>query len=449
FELWTGHPPFTGSPAELIRAHLHTPPPPAIAADVDRDLARLLVDLLNKAPAGRPTAHGVLSALGHEVAASTLSHAFRGLQGGTFVGREAALAPWADALAGEPRWLLATADTGMGKSRLLDEWRLMTLQAGWAWIASAGATGSDGPAAPLRSLVAQAMAQADQAPTPLLAAWLRGEIAPDLMDLEPANRQLRITEAVSQALTDAATRLGGLAVGLDDYHLLDSASQEMLGLLARMPAEGPLAWAITADKPVPFLADRAVALAPLQAPDLAAWLVSRLGDGAPAGLADYMSKASQGVPLALDLLLDELHSSGLLRHEADGWRFDPDQHLGWRIDVSDQLHKLLVARLEGLDSDAWQLAHWAMLGFAAGDLPAALLAEGAEAPASAFDELASRGILLRSGGRVRLATKAYADILAVQCPYGEPDGASSRRAWLARRLMDEAEAASLPIDRLF
>lgn len=446
FELWTGQPPFVGGPAALIRAHLNAPPP--AAPDGDPGLARLLGDLLGKAPAHRPTAHGLLSALGHAVEASRLSPGFRGLQGGALVGREEALSAWRAVLSGEPRWLLAAGASGLGKSRLLDEWRLTVLQAGWSWVGAAGAGASDGPAAPLRSLVAQALTQAGQAPEPLLAAWLRGETAAELTDLEPTSRQLRLAEAVSRALNDAAGCLKGLAVGLDDYHLLDSASQALLGLLARLPAEGPLAWALTADTPAPFLADRAIVLDALQAPELEAWLVARLAGPAPDGLADYLSKASQGIPLALDLLLDQLHSTGLLRHEAAGWRFDPDQHLGWRLQVSDQLHKLLVARLEGLDADAWQLAHWAMLGFAAGDLPAALLAEAAEAPDSAFDELESKGILLRSGGRVRLATEAYADILAGQSPYMEPDGSSSRRAWLARRLIEETDAASLPIDRL-
>lgn len=448
FELWTGQPPFVGSPAALIRAHLHAPPAAADTPDVDPELNRLLAELLSKAPADRPTAYGVLSALGHAVEASRLSIGFRGLQGGALVGREEALAAWSAALSGEPRWLLAAGASGLGKSRVLDEWRLTALQAGWTWVGAAGAEASDGPAAPLRSLVAQALRQADQTPEPLLAAWLRGETAPELEDLEPTSRQLRLAEAVSRALNGAAERLNGLAVGLDDYHLLDSASQALLGLLARLPAEGPLAWALTADAPAPFLAERAIALDALRAPELEAWLVSRLGGPAPAGLADYLSKASQGVPLALDLLLDQLHSTGLLRHEAEGWRFDSDPHPGWRVDMSQELRKLLAARLEGLDPHAWHLAQWAMLGYAAGDLPAALLAEAAEVPDSAFDELESRGILLRSGGRVRLATQAYADILGAQWPYIEPDGASSRLAWLARRLIAETEAASLPIDRL-
>jgi tetratricopeptide (TPR) repeat protein len=448
FELWTGRPPFVGSPAELIRAHLHALPPPVAAPDGDPDLAKLLGDLLRKAPAERSTAHGVLAALGEAVEASQLSQGVHGLQGGTMVGREAALSAWRDALGGGPRRLLAAGAAGMGKSRLLDEWRLVALQVGWAWVAASGTGGSDGPAAPLRALVAQALSKADRPPAPLLAAWVRGEVADELVDLEPAQRQVRIAEAVNMALTDAAGSLGGLAVGLDDYHLLDSASQALLGLLARMPAEGPLAWAITADASVPSLADHTVALDALPPPDIATWLGSRLAEDAPAGLADYLLKASQGVPMALDLLLDQLHASGLLRHETAGWRFDPDHHLGCRIDVSDQLHKLLVARLEGLGAEAWQVAHWAMLGFAAGDLPVSLLAEAANAPDAAFDELASQGILILSGGRARLATRAYADILAVQWPYTEPDAGSSRRAWLARRLIAETDAASLPIDRL-
>ncbi|MDB5102114.1 MAG: hypothetical protein JWM80_6535, partial [Cyanobacteria bacterium RYN_339] len=119
YELLTGRPPFTGSPAELVRAHLTLAP----ALAETEAISRLVLALLAKDPADRPaSAYHVLAALGRPVPADALSAPARSLDHQAFVGRDEARAAWADALAAPgPAGLYLAAQPGLGKTRTLDE----------------------------------------------------------------------------------------------------------------------------------------------------------------------------------------------------------------------------------------------------------------------------------------------------------------------------------------
>src|SRR5206468_2188759 len=106
-------------------------------------------------------------------------------------------------------------------------------------------------------------------------AWIAGQTPAALADLEPMARQSALVEAAARALADAATALGGLAIGLDDWQRSDAASRQVVAACARLQA--PWRWALAGDEaPAPEKAE-AFVLAPLGAPEARALVESRLG----------------------------------------------------------------------------------------------------------------------------------------------------------------------------
>lgn len=429
FELWSGHAPFSGGPGELIRAHLQAPVPPVSGApDSDPELERLIRSLLAKDPADRPSAPLLLAALGREVDPALLAAAGRTLRAGTLVGREAALDAWQAALDGPERFVAVTAPFGGGKSRFLEECRLSAQLAGFRWVGAACA--GDTPALPLKSVVAQAIAEAGLTPEPVLAAWLEGRLHPDLELLEPPARKVLVARAVAGALASAATALGGLAVGLDDWHLADSASRDLVALLARTPSEAPVAWAIAGEPTETPAPGHPVELAPFDPTTLHTYLAGRLGAEPPAAQVDRLTTA-EGNPLLVELLLDDMVASGALRADAQGWTFDEAAAPAAALGLSSTLAQVLAPRLASLPAEARTLAEWAAVGAPVGALSAAVLTHVAGVPAAALDALVADGVLAEAGGRVRLALSAYAGVLTQPL---SPERLAAMRAALARAL---------------
>jgi GAF domain-containing protein len=412
FELWTGRTPFVGGPTELIRAHLQAPVPPVGAAPADAELERLVRSLLAKDPADRPSALAMLAALGRDVDPALLAGAGRGLRGGSFVGRREALDAWREALDGPDRWVAVTAEFGLGKSRLLDEYRVAAQLAGRAWVGAAGAGAGGAPAGPLRTVVAQAIALAGLNPDSTVAAWLAGHIAPELESLEPAARLVAVGRALGATLEAAATTLGGLAVGLDDYHLADTATRDLVTFLARATPDAPLAWALAGEPTESACPGRAVALAPFGPAEIREAVEARLGGAAPTGLLPHLASGAAGSPLAVDLLLETLVATGALRPAAGGWTFDASAGGASPGGVSSTLEAVWSDRLAALPEDARSLAGWAGLAQRAGGFPAASLLAAAHSPDSALDSLIATGWLIEADGRVRLAMPAAAEFLA-------------------------------------
>jgi tetratricopeptide (TPR) repeat protein len=403
FELWTGRPPFVGPPATLVKAHLQASPPDpqTLAADSDAELAALIVSLLAKAADQRPvSAAAVVATLRGEPLHELPT---RGLWVGQFVGREDLLAGWS-ALLATGGWLEVRAEAGMGKTRALDELRLIAEAAGWRWAGAPARGESDAPGAPLRAALGQAFAASGHTPTSTTQAWLRGNVAKELSEMEPMAQQAIVRVALAADL-NAAARLGlGLAVGLDDWHLVDSLSREWLVALARATSHAPIAW-LVASADLGLESVKAVVLPPLTAAQTQTLVSSRLGENLPEGLVEMLGPIARGNPGLLELLLDHLVVSGALKSTPTGWQLAP---------VSDAAplpldgQALWAARLQRLSPEARLLASIAAVAWPAGALAAPMfgLAAGLreEALAQALDELSGSGVVMvYEGGAYRLA----------------------------------------------
>ena len=462
YELWTGAPPFTGGPGALVRSHLQEPPP-ALAGrtpDGDAALEQLIMALLAKDPAARPaSARAVLVALG--AADADAQAGGPGLSGGRFIGREPVLAAWASALADQgPAWLVLVGEKGLGKSRALDECRLAAQVAGRAWVGAACVGAGDAPGSPVRSVVAQALNLAGLEPSPATAAWLAGTMSPLLLELEPNVRKAVLLAAAAADLAAAAAALGGLAVGLDDWHLADSASQDLIEQLRRLPPVAALAVALALD-PGSIAPERLESwrsetrtLAPLTDAEAASLVAARLGGEPPDALVADLQAIAPGAPLLLDLLLEHLAASGRLRREGTGWRYDLGV-AGAGAGLPGSLAELWRDRIAALDGPSRRLAEAAAVALPAGDLPPTLWASAArlteEELPGALEALSRAGLVAEAAGLARLAAGGLPEVLVAGL-------AAPERAWMAASLVEalvgpaasaSAEAlAEVPLDRL-
>lgn len=441
YELRGGRPPFTGSPAELLRGHLQTPPASIQSPVADAGLDQLIMSLLAKEPSARPaSAWQVLAALGENVEPQRLV-AGGGLRGGGFIGRSEALAAWGELLAARRGFLVLTGGQGLGKSRALDEGRLAAQVAGLAWAGASCAGAGDAPAASARAVLGQALAAADVTPGADLASWLVGGLSPRLTRLEPASRKAVVFAAAAEALQAAAEALaargGGLAIALDDWHLADVASRDLLRHLRAATADAAIAWLATAGEGHEEAGATVVALAPLDAAECEALLAGRLGGPVPLALLNRLTAMVQGAPLLLHLGLEHLVALGALRRDAKGWTFDADA--AGADALAGGLRSIWQARLASLSGRARRLLAVAAAGAPAGALPVPLLARVAgldEATgAAAADALAAAGAAIPEAGCLRLVVPGLAELAL------EPVASGERADWaeaLATAVLDPA-----------
>jgi hypothetical protein len=438
YALWTGRPPFTGSPADLVRAHLTRAPVPL---EGDADLAALLVALLAKDPAARPPGAAAVAALlrGEPVPEAAAA----GLRGAPLIGRQDVLSAWRAMLPADAgtRWLQLAGGSGLGKSRLLDELRLEAQLAGRGWVGAACGGLAEVPAGAARAVVAQALAAAGQVASPLVAAWLAGAVAEELRDLEPNARKVASFAAAARALGDAAEALGGLAVGLDDWHLADSASQAWVAQLRRAASGAPIAWVLAGEA----AQDQAIELAPFTPEEARALVAARLGTEPPADLVALVLPAAAGNPLMLELLLEQLVADGHLAGGPGGWRFRTPATAGTAL--PEGAGAVWGARARQLPAAARRFAAVCAVALPAGELAPPLLAEAAgmrmqDLP-EVLDRLFAEGVLT---GQVRLAIAGLAPVFAAEV------SAEERARWaghLARGLIDPATPPDeLPTDLL-
>jgi tetratricopeptide (TPR) repeat protein len=254
YELLIGRHPIAAETVHCFLEQVFTRPPDLSALADQPDLAALVSQLLARAPAERPaSAQAAITALRRAIGlpehASDAAVRESYLQAAAFVGRERELGLLTAALQAARQgqgsgWLLG-AESGAGKSRLLDELRIQALVAGF--IVLRGQAREDGGLPyglwrePLRQLLVTAAAVDDLAASVLLplvpdiGALLGRQVAPaPVLDEQAAQTRLLTTIA---ALFHQQRQ--PILLLLEDLHWSDE-SLLLLPYLARTVAEQSL-----------------------------------------------------------------------------------------------------------------------------------------------------------------------------------------------------------------
>ena len=367
FECLAGRPPFEGSTvAEVLRQHLVAPPPALRRAGVSvpRALDDLVRRLLAKDPRHRyQSAAAVLTDL--EDIAAALEQGVRepAVVVGTrdrrgaatepaFVGRQTEISALEGALTslatGRSRVVLLEGESGLGKTRLLDEVAALASQRG-AWVLRgqctdrpvrpplealqgiadqvvAAARGDAGFLAELRSRLGEHLEELDRA-LPQLTGLL-APAAPRSLGPEAFGEERTLTALV--ALIDA---LGSAArpavILLDDGQWLDDLS---LKLVSRWHRQRRRSWVmivaayrgeeVADDSRLRGLAlTSPIVLRPLDAGEVRQLAESIAGVLPPEAL-DVVQRLSEGNPFIAGAVVDGLVEGGALVDTPSGWRVD-------------------------------------------------------------------------------------------------------------------------------
>jgi class 3 adenylate cyclase/tetratricopeptide (TPR) repeat protein len=364
------------------------------------------------------------------------------------------------AAAGEPRVVLITAEPGMGKSRLCDEFlrqrhggvlhharslshgRLMAFHLVVDLARSLFALDGDAAAADVQSAVAHGLARAGSVDPIARALWVELLGAPDpgapVSDIEPDARLARLYRSLHD-LVQVRARTELTVLWLDDLHWADAASAAALDwLVERLGAPWKLLVLATArpeyQPPWSSHVER-LPLAAIASDDAAALLDDWLGrDAALDPLREQIDARARGNPLFVEEIVRSLVEGGALVGTRGAYRPAASETA---IAIPDTVQAVLASRIDRLapaDKEVLQVA--AVIGR---DVPISLLrsAGGLSEPALAasLDRLAA-GELLAAGPRP--GVRAFAHPLAHEVAYRSQllDRRRRTHAAVARALLD-------------
>jgi class 3 adenylate cyclase/tetratricopeptide (TPR) repeat protein len=296
-----------------------------------------------------------------------------------FVGREDALGTlqraYAAARAGRGQVVFVVGDAGIGKSRLLLEFREQ-LADRVTWIE--GDCISFGQSIPFLPVVemlrrnfriedhdgeAEIAAKTERGIAALgdevrgAAPYLRYLLSVDPGDpavtaMDPAERRARVVAAVVR-LTAAGSRRRPIVLVVEDAHWIDSASEDLLRSLTESLA-GMAVLLIVTYRPAyqqPF-GDRTyywrIALQPVDDADAVRIVQATLGvDDLPEDLAATIARKAEGNPFFLEEIGRALVEAGAVRSEGGRRVFTP---AAGAIAVPDTVQDVIAARLDRLDA---------------------------------------------------------------------------------------------------
>ncbi len=388
YEALTGRNPFLGRDAkETARAHLEVlpPPPSAVEPSVPRDLDDLVTLLLAKNPSRSfAAASDVVSALesklprGRRRRAPPLSpYAFTQNE---FVGRRKEQrwlnARFREARAGKrhsaPITILGAG--GVGKSRMLAEFRQTVRLGGGAFLLGRPGTEASRALSPLGDVVRAAaeLAPDDAALSEAAVSWLRAANEP--VPASPGVRQRPVRAdgspedlgARAAAILARVAERAPLVVALDDVHRFTPASIALLDALVRAlaregaPAAAARVLVCVALREEPrmpaelkrFLAREprgaaqgVLALKEFTRAELRAFVSSVFGaSGSTVGLVDLLRRMAGGNPFLLEETIRSWIARGLVRWTDGLWLVDEDRIRASTADlrtlVRERLHDL-------------------------------------------------------------------------------------------------------------
>jgi len=384
YECLTGRLPFEAADVgELLRLHLTAPvpDPAALCPALDPALAAVVLRLLAKDPDDRyPDAAAFLDALracpGGEAAAEPA--ATRWPLRGRDAERDRLAERWRQARDGHGGVAVIRGPAGSGRSRLAEE---AALGADGALVLRATCAPDEAlPMAALRDAVDGHLTRGEAGPSVRGAAavpsvrgaaagqWFReaaeaagpallarrftrlAELLGDPARSGAEPRDEHVFAAVATFLAELARRTGGLLLVLDDAHLLDPGSREVLTRLRPELPGLPLLVLLTeqdgAGTPA-APADLEITCAPLDAAAVTDLVASRLpGAAVTPQLAGHVAARTDGSPLAVVTYLLRLLDAGLLTPLWGTWHFDEAGAAA--LPAAAGIRALLAARLATL-----------------------------------------------------------------------------------------------------
>ncbi|MFL6193731.1 MAG: sigma 54-interacting transcriptional regulator [Thermoanaerobaculia bacterium] len=323
FELATGVLPSAGGDLAAIRFHLdgELPDPRTLRPDMPPGLARILTRLLQRDPADRYSSAGRLladlgEASGHPIDAASFATYDGTVLASRLIGRDEVLgrlrSDLAAAAEGRGGALVIEGVEGVGKSRLLREFRLLAALEG------------------ARVGRARDLAERSRPLEPFLEAMASVGIAvatgPDAPVGESAQRErFRLFQEISLALAAEARTGPPVLLLLDDFHAAGRESEDLLAYLAeelrtarvlvvaaRRPGEGP----VRESEALPVFR-----LAPLARKETAHLVDASLGSsGLLANLYTWVHDRSQGLPGEVQRLLRVLVEGRALLYRDGEWK---------------------------------------------------------------------------------------------------------------------------------
>jgi DNA-binding winged helix-turn-helix (wHTH) protein/tetratricopeptide (TPR) repeat protein len=382
------------------------------------------------------------------------------------VGRERELAALHDALAqaraGQRRVVFMTGEPGIGKTSLV---RAFVAEAGArgdvlvAWGQSAEHYGASEPYLP----VLDALARAGRGPARERLVRVLDQHAPTWLAQMPALagpgriRELRRRTAgvtrdrMLRELTDAleaASEHAPIVLWLEDLHWADVSTIDWLASFARRP-ERARVLVVATYRPADVL-DRAhplrglqdelrrhgqcaeLALPPLGPTAVAEYLAKRFAAEATlAGIAEEVHRHTEGSPLFMVSVVDDLVARGVLVRTGDRWTVE-DRGAAVELGIPASVQRLIERQLDRLDAPDQRLLEVASVVGA--EFSAAAVACGAELPAPEVEarchEIARRQHFIHAAGAEEW-----------------PDGTVASRFGFQHALYREALHARLPAGR--
>ncbi|MCP4539087.1 MAG: tetratricopeptide repeat protein [Chloroflexi bacterium] len=392
YALFVGEPPMFMMGAEMLirmalgealQAHKDVP------AEIGQVITRLLADSPDRRYAGANEVIALVSEITGvsyplETEETVSSYALRT----RFVNREVEIktlqSAWEGTKAGEGKMVFISGESGMGKTRLVEELEIQAEMDGarvvWGQCVESGGSAYRPWREVLRVLMRYITNGSDAGVEmsrvgPVLAAllpelWERSDMAglSPPAELDPQAARQRLDMAILQAM-QAAAKLRPTMVMIENAHWADESSLEFLKLLARMPGAPGLMICVTyrsdqvsAQHSLVTLAGEQVLriaverLTPEITTDLAG---SMLGlRELPPLLAEQLQRMTAGNALFVQELIRSLAVEGkVLRRTMDGWQVD--QQALAEAQLPESIRQVVERRLDQLSADARQVLGWA------------------------------------------------------------------------------------------
>jgi transcriptional regulator with GAF, ATPase, and Fis domain/tetratricopeptide (TPR) repeat protein len=320
-------------------------------------------------------------------------------------------------------------ESGVGKTRCMEEFRTWALLAGWSVVEGQCARSDNRAYGPFRQILETTdgpeMTRPPGSPpeeTPRIGEAVLGQIS------ETAAGQYRdqLTRDIVRRLSHRPT-----VVFLHDFHWADEATRTVLDYLSADICACPILLVVSlrdgeARLPLDNLISQTVrqargeqmALPGLPLDSVLALIESMTGEEELGRiLGDWIYRASGGNPFFIEEILKHLVDRGLLRREQAKWRLQQDSLA--KFPVPDNIAVVLRHRLKELSASARNLAGWLALfskGASRDDLIAVF---GDPRMETALAELVSRQIVRTSGGesgRIEFCHALISEVIVEDLP---------------------------------